>query len=52
VKNESSRSLKKYTNWDNFIVCLTLYNIFEGSVFTFQFFNDKIHNYVFFGIKL
>ena len=29
----------------NTLVLLSLY-IFEGSVFTFQFLNDKIHNYV------
>ena len=34
MKNISSPFLKKYTNF------------FEGSVFTFQFLNDKINNYV------
>ena len=49
----SSRSLKKREKYINFaqLVFLSLVFIFfEGSVSTFQFFNDKIHNHVFFDI--
>ena len=43
----SSRSLKTREKYISFaqLVLLSLY-FFEGSVFTFQFWNDKIHNYV------
>ena len=42
----SSRSLKTRVKYISFaqLVLFSLY-IFEGSEFTFQFLNDKIHNY-------
>ena len=39
---------EKYINFAHSVL-LSLY-IFDGSVFTFQFLNDKIHNYVSFDI--
>ena len=42
-KKKSSRSIKKYTNWDK-LVC-SVCKFFEGSVFTFQFLDNRIHNY-------
>jgi hypothetical protein len=44
----SSHSLKTGEKHISFaqLVLLSLH-IFEGSVFTFQFLNDEIHNYVF-----
>ena len=43
----SSRSLKTREKYISFVqlVLLSFY-FFEGSVFTFQFLNDRMHNYV------